>query len=89
MKLININYLKELLFSERRDRLSSSINQCDKLTTEFIKIMEMYDRDPDDVKHWIDGLYSCINQCYSENTGYKNMLLKILVKNNKVSDEHY
>lgn len=87
MKLININYLKELLFSERRDRLSSSINQCDKFTTEFIKIMEMYDKDPDDIKHWIDGLYSCINQCYSEDAGYRNMLFKILIKNNKASDD--
>ena len=46
----------------------------------------MYDKDPDDVKHWIDGLNSCILNCYPiSDTGYKNMLSKILY--NSVSDK--
>lgn len=85
MKLVSIVKLKELLFSKRNDDIQS-IGQCNKLTKEFIKIMEMYDKDPDDVKHWIDGLNSCILNCYPiSDTGYKNMLSKILY--NSVSDK--
>lgn len=75
--LFSLDYFREKYFSDRSDSIESSIGQCYKLATEFIKVMEMYDKDPDDVKHWIDGMYSCINQCYNIPNGYSYMFSRI------------
>lgn len=55
--------LLEVLFADRKDEIKSSLAQCYKMTLEFMKCMEMYENDEDDVPHWIDGLCLCIDAC--------------------------
>lgn len=57
----------EKLFS-RADDIKKLVGQSEKLCKEFIKCMEMYDTTY--LKHWIDGIYSCIKQANDLNMPY-------------------